>query len=193
MAEDHIEAAGQEVHPGVPAVPLHDPHPLPDPGRLGGQRLAGRGEQGGVVLQAGHRVPGPGQSQGLRAQAHADVEHPQLLPRRVGPGRAAELIFTGRRVPADEALTVGLVDRLVAAGTARSAALELAVLIATKSPVSLRAAKRALRAAANGLDEGLVSEGRAWEDAAFSADRVEGIDAFNAGRQPHWPGWDART
>lgn len=115
----------------------------------------------------------------------------QLLPRRVGPGRAAELIFTGRRVPADEALRLGLVDRLVPAGTARDAAVALAVQIAAQSPISLRAAKRALRRGADvDLAEGLRIEGQAWEDAAFSADRVEGIDAFNAGRQPHWPGWE---
>ena len=116
----------------------------------------------------------------------------QRLPRRIGPGRAAELIFTGRRVSADEASRLGLVDQLVPPGTARAAAVELAVQIAAQSPVSLRAAKRALRRGADvSVAEGLRIEGQAWEDAAFSADRVEGIDAFNAGRQPHWPGWES--
>jgi len=54
----------------------------------------------------------------------------------------------------------------------------------------LRAAKRALR---QGLDvdlaNGLEIESRAWEEAAFSADRVEGIEAFNQRRAPHWPSW----
>lgn len=115
----------------------------------------------------------------------------QLLPRRVGSNRAADLIFTGRRVDAAEALRIGLVDRLVPAGEARVAALKLATEIAAKSPVSLRAAKRALRSGADvDLASGLRIEAQAWEDAAFSADRVEGIAAFLARRPPRWPGWE---
>jgi enoyl-CoA hydratase/carnithine racemase len=114
----------------------------------------------------------------------------QLLPRRIGLNRAADLLLTGRRVAASEALQIGLVDRLVPQGTARSSALELAKEIATKSPVSLRTAKRALR---EGIDvdlaSGLEIESRAWEEAAFSADRVEGIEAFNLRRAPQWPSW----
>ena len=114
----------------------------------------------------------------------------QLLPRRIGLNRAADLLLTGRRVHAAEAANIGLADRLVPEGAARTSALELAEEIATKSPIGLRAAKRALR---QGLDvdlsNGLEIESRAWEEAAFSADRVEGIEAFNQGRAPHWPSW----
>lgn len=115
----------------------------------------------------------------------------QLLPRRVGVARAADLIFTGRRVGANEAAALGLVDRLVdgPAGSARAAALELAASISRNSPVGLRAAKRALRLSA-GLDlqSGLDVEDAAWRTVAFSADRKEGIAAFNDKRTPHWPG-----
>ena len=114
----------------------------------------------------------------------------QLLPRRIGFSRAADLLLTGRRVDAEEALRIGLADRLVPEGLARISALQLAEEIATKSPVSLRAAKRALL---QGLDvdltRGLEIESRAWEEAAFSADRVEGIEAFNQRRAPRWPSW----
>ena len=114
----------------------------------------------------------------------------QLLPRRIGLNSAADLVFTGRKVAADEALRMGLVDRLVPERGARSCAYELADEIAVKSPISLRAAKRALR---KGLDvdlaSGLEIESRSWEEAAFSADRVEGIEAFNLRRAPHWPSW----
>jgi enoyl-CoA hydratase/carnithine racemase len=114
----------------------------------------------------------------------------QLLPRRIGWNRAADLVLTGRRVAADEALRIGLADRVVPEGAARSSALELAKDIATKSPISLRAAKRALRQGADvDLRNGLEIESRAWEEAAFSADRVEGIEAFNVRRAPHWPSW----
>ncbi|HJQ86953.1 MAG TPA: enoyl-CoA hydratase-related protein [Propionibacteriaceae bacterium] len=114
----------------------------------------------------------------------------QLLPRRIGFGRAADLLFTGRRVDAQEALRMGLADRLVPEGAARASALQLAEEIAAKSPISLRAAKHSLQ---QGLDvdltRGLEIESRAWEAVAFSADRVEGIEAFNQRRAPRWPSW----
>jgi enoyl-CoA hydratase/carnithine racemase len=114
----------------------------------------------------------------------------QLLPRRIGLNSAADLVFTGRKVAADEALRIGLVDRVVPKRAARNSAYELAEEIAANSPISLRAAKRALR---NGLDvdlaSGLEIENQSWEESAFSADRVEGIEAFNLRRTPHWPSW----
>jgi enoyl-CoA hydratase/carnithine racemase len=113
----------------------------------------------------------------------------QLLPRRVGAARAAELIFSARRVEAAEARELGLVDELVAAGEDRTEALALAARMAANSPVGLRAAKRALR---NGwgqdLRAGLEIEDAAWRSTAFSADRAEGVAAFNEKRKPQWPG-----
>ncbi|MET3983267.1 enoyl-CoA hydratase-related protein [Streptomyces sp. PvR034] len=116
----------------------------------------------------------------------------QLLPRRVGAARAAELIFTARRVEAAEALSLGLVESVVPAGTDRAAALELAGRMAANSPVGLRAAKRALRLG-HGLDlaAGLDVEDAAWWGVAFSADRAEGVAAFNEKRKPNWPGQQA--
>jgi enoyl-CoA hydratase/carnithine racemase len=113
----------------------------------------------------------------------------QLLPRRIGWNRAADLIFTGRQVSAEEAYRLGLTDRLVASGTAREAAMELASEIAANSPVSLRAAKLALRRGFDvDLASGLMIENEGWEHVAYSADRHEGIAAFVARRKPRWPG-----
>ena len=113
----------------------------------------------------------------------------QLLPRRIGWNRAADLIFTGRQVSAEEAYRLGLADRLVASGTAREAATELASEIAANSPVSLRAAKLALRRGFDvDLASGLMIENESWEHVAYSADRHEGIAAFVARRKPLWPG-----
>ncbi|MEO6713222.1 MAG: enoyl-CoA hydratase-related protein [Mycobacteriales bacterium] len=109
----------------------------------------------------------------------------QLLARRVGHGRAAELIFTGRRVDSVEAERIGLVDRVVPAGGALDAATELAGQIAANSPVGVRAAKRAMRSPE--LFEGLDLEDRAWRLVAVSADRREGISAFVEKRAPQWP------
>jgi enoyl-CoA hydratase/carnithine racemase len=113
----------------------------------------------------------------------------QLAQRRLGPGRAADLIFTGRRVPADEAERIGLADRLAPIGKACQVALEIAQQIAANSPVAIRAAKRALRHGGGiGLAAALEVEDAAWRTAALSADRREGIAAFNEKRAPVWPG-----
>ncbi|MFF2652030.1 enoyl-CoA hydratase/isomerase family protein [Streptomyces sp. NPDC058045] len=113
----------------------------------------------------------------------------QLLPRRVGAARAAELVFTARRVPAEEAHGLGLVDELVDEGRDGAEARALATRIAANSPVGLRAAKRALRLG-HGLDlrAGLEVEDAAWRGTAFSGDRAEGVRAFNEKRSPRWPG-----
>jgi enoyl-CoA hydratase/carnithine racemase len=113
----------------------------------------------------------------------------QLSMRRLGVGRAADLLLTGRRVKAAEAERIGLADRLVPAGTADASALEMAGAIAANSPVAVRAAKRAMRQGWGvGLAAALEIEDAAWRTAALSADRREGIAAFNEKRDPVWPG-----
>lgn len=113
----------------------------------------------------------------------------QLALRRLGPGRAADVVLTGRRIAAADAHSLGLVDRLVPAGSARAAALDIAAQIAANSPVATRAAKHAMRAGWS-LDyqAAMDVEDTAWRTAAFSADRKEGIAAFNEKRRPQWPG-----
>ena len=113
----------------------------------------------------------------------------QLAARRLGPGRAADLILTGRRVAAAEAARIGLADRLVPAGTAGQHAAELAEAISGNSPVAVRAAKQAIRLGTGlSLAAGLEVEDAAWRTAAVSADRREGIVAFAQKRRPHWRG-----
>jgi len=113
----------------------------------------------------------------------------QLLARRVGRGRAADLVFTARRADAGEAYRLGLADRLVPAGNDRAAAFEIATAIGRNSPVGIRNAKKAMRL---GLDvplaAGLEIEDACWRATAFSGDRTEGVAAFNEKRDPDWPG-----
>jgi enoyl-CoA hydratase/carnithine racemase len=113
----------------------------------------------------------------------------QLLARRIGWGRASDLVFTARRVDAEEALRLGLVDRLVPAGRDRAAALDIATAISRNSPVGVRNAKKVMRL---GLDvplaAGLEIEDAGWRATAFSGDRSEGVAAFNEKRDPDWPG-----
>ncbi|HVN12676.1 MAG TPA: enoyl-CoA hydratase-related protein [Kineosporiaceae bacterium] len=113
----------------------------------------------------------------------------QLLPRRIGPARAAELIYTARRLTAQEAGQLGVVDRVVPAGEALVAAHAIASTIARNSPVGVRNAKQAIRLGAGvDLAAALEIEDAAWRATAFSADRAEGVRAFTEKREPRWPG-----
>jgi enoyl-CoA hydratase/carnithine racemase len=111
----------------------------------------------------------------------------QLLGRRTGWGPAVDLVLTGRRVGADEALRLGMVDRVVPAGDVHDQSLELATTIAKASPTSLVLAKRSLRDGwGQTLETGLATEDALWRQAAGSADREEGIRAFVEKRKPSW-------
>lgn len=111
----------------------------------------------------------------------------QLLPRRIGVGRAKELIFTGRRVDAREAAELGVVNRVVERSRLEEETNALAREVCGSSPVALRAAKSAVDAAlGTALDDGLEVEHGAWSVVIASEDRSEGIAAFNDKRPPHW-------
>lgn len=110
----------------------------------------------------------------------------QLLPRRIGAGRAAELIFTGRRLTAAEAHHYGIVDIL--ADNAEAEAVRLANVIASKSPTAQRNAKKALRGGLDrSLSDALACEDACWRESALSADYREGLAAFGEKRTPAWP------
>jgi enoyl-CoA hydratase/carnithine racemase len=111
----------------------------------------------------------------------------QLLTHKVGMARAKELIFTGRRFSAEEGREMGLIAQLVPPEKLDDEAMELARDICRSSPVAVREAKRAIEAAAGAaIEDGEEIEHAAWERVIATADRAEGIAAFNEKRAPDW-------
>ena len=103
----------------------------------------------------------------------------QRLPRVIGPGLAAELIFTGRRVQAEEALRIGLVTAIYPSDQLAGEAMKLARQIAANSPTAVRAAKQGLsRAFAGTPDTFLAYELELFGSAFGSPDQREGMAAF---------------
>jgi enoyl-CoA hydratase/carnithine racemase len=113
----------------------------------------------------------------------------QLLVRRVGRSAAKDLVLTGRRVDAAEALRLGLADRVVPRAELPAAARGLAAEIAGNAPTAVRLAKWAIDLGADLAQEAAMEvEDQAWRRAVLSDDRREGIAAWVEGRDPRWPG-----
>ena len=113
----------------------------------------------------------------------------QLLPRIVGAPLAKELIFTGRRLGAEEAKAAGLVNHLVPKGQARARALEIATTIAQNGPIAVRQAKKAIAyGVETDLETALVLAIEAYNVTVATEDRVEGVRAFNEKRKPQCKG-----
>jgi len=113
----------------------------------------------------------------------------QRLPRLIGPGRAKDLILTGRRLNAAEAFAIGLVQRLAPEGRLLEVALAVAEQIAENAPLAVAAAKRAVdRGMELDLDAALALELEQYETVLRSEDRLEGLRAFAEKRRPLWKG-----
>jgi enoyl-CoA hydratase/carnithine racemase len=113
----------------------------------------------------------------------------QSLPRLIGRNRAKELIFAARRIPASEALALGLVNRVVPRAEMLAAAVGLAQEIMKNSPFAVRQAKWAIDQGVDlPLAEGVQKEHEAYLRAIASEDRQEGIAAFNEKRPPNFKG-----
>lgn len=111
----------------------------------------------------------------------------QRLPRQVPWAIAAKLILTGEMISAEEALAAGLVNTVVEPEQLMEEARRLAGVIASRGPLAVRAAKRAMvEGSSLPLAEGLALEHRLFDDLAYTKDVREGIAAFEEKRTPHF-------
>ncbi|MCY0869395.1 MAG: enoyl-CoA hydratase-related protein [Firmicutes bacterium] len=113
----------------------------------------------------------------------------QRLARLIGPARAKELIFTGRRLSGEQALEYGIAQHVRPASDVLDQALELALHIAAGGPLAVRQAKRAIDGGLElSLEQGLEWEMRAYDTLFDTEDRVEGLLAFAEKRPPRYQG-----
>lgn len=113
----------------------------------------------------------------------------QRLPRLIGAGRALRMILSGEAISAEEAERIGLVDEVVDDDRLHEAVTSLARQIAAHSPLTLRLAKDAVRAAfETPLSAGLALERELFITAFGSADREEGVRAFLEKRAAEFKG-----
>jgi enoyl-CoA hydratase len=107
----------------------------------------------------------------------------QLLTRAVGQRRAADLLMSGRHITAAEALAYGLVNEVWTAEELLEKAVERAVLIASKAPLSVRALKQLVRKGPElSLGAAMDLELEAYNKLFRTTDRREGVGAFNEKR-----------
>lgn len=108
------------------------------------------------------------------------------LPRMVGQGRALDLILTGRPVKADEALRIGLIERVVEPGSALAATRELASEIASFPQVAMRGDRRSvLRQWSLSWREAILAEYREGMASMGSGEALEGARRFAGGEGRH--------
>jgi enoyl-CoA hydratase/carnithine racemase len=113
----------------------------------------------------------------------------QRMPRMLGKAKALDLILFSKRLTAQEALEIGLVDRVSAEGALMSDVMEMAEFLAQRPPLAVEAVLNAVNA---GLEKGLVEGTKAeWEGTrkvSSSKDAIEGFTAFLEKRPPHFTG-----
>jgi enoyl-CoA hydratase/carnithine racemase len=133
-----------------------------------------------MALSCDIRIAAAGANFGLnfvQLGLHPGMGATYFLPRLIGPARAAELLYTGRIFAAEEALSFGIVNRLIEADKFNDAVLELARTIAQAGPQAVRALKKSLSIDAGKLGNCLEREAAAQAEDYSGLQFAEGIRA----------------
>lgn len=113
----------------------------------------------------------------------------QRLPRLIGEAKAKELIFTAKKLTAEEALHYGILMKVTERGQLLNECLQIAKMMLQNGPIALRQAKLAInRGLEKSLREGLEEEGKAYEVTIDTEDRLEALKAFQEKRKPVFKG-----
>lgn len=113
----------------------------------------------------------------------------QRLARRIGIAAARLMIYSGEMINAEEALRMGLVNRVVPAGELRAEVHKLAAALAAKAPIAIQQAKAAINVGSDvDLQDGCRYESEAFAVTFGSEDRAEGMRAFLDKRRPLFRG-----
>ncbi|MGH9035163.1 MAG: enoyl-CoA hydratase/isomerase family protein, partial [Acidimicrobiia bacterium] len=143
-----------------------------------------------LALACDLRLVAPGTRLGLPEHRYGllpDLGGLYWLPRVVGAAKAKELVWTGETIDAEEALRIGLANRLVRDDELEVEAAKLAEAIAAQPPIAVSGSKLAIDAAAGqSLPEGLREAAVGQARCIRSADFLEAISAFAAGRRPDY-------
>ena len=125
----------------------------------------------------------------VRLGIHPGFALSTTLPRVVGPGRASELLLTGRRVVAAEAGRIGIAQRAVPAGDEVAVALEVATLIAAGAPLAVASTRATLRhGLADAARQAMRHELEEQVALAGTSDAIEGVRAMLEGSEPRFEG-----
>lgn len=113
----------------------------------------------------------------------------QRLPRIVGLAKAKEIIFTGDMISAQEAMRIGLVNKVVPDGEELKVARDIAKKIISKAPIAVAKSKNAMEEGIQlSLEEGLKKESKLFGEICGTEDMKEGVAAFIEKRQPKFKG-----
>ena len=163
--------------------------PMPVISAVNGVALGGGTE---IALASDIRIASENASMGLTETRLAIIPGgggTQRLPRIIGVAKAKELIFTGRRVDAKEALEIGLVNKVASQQNLLDECLKMADMISETGPIAVEMAKYAIdRGIETDLATGLAIESNAYRVTIPTEDRIEGLTAFREKRKPQYKG-----
>ena len=187
--ECHFQPATYYLSPSISLPLLYTPHALPTIAAINGYALGGGLE---LALACDLRIAADNAQLGLPETGLGIIPGAggtHRLPRLVGIGVAKDMILAGTVLDAEEALRVGLVNRVVPGKKLMATAREYADRIAKRAPVATELAKMSINAAGNvPVEFGMMFDRVAQTVLNATSDKKEGMTAFLEKRKPDFRG-----